>query len=283
MIYFAQPEAPPESTAAARPPLRWMPLVLALGMLSLAMTATAVIAPQIALRTSSGSDPNYAVIAGTGLTVILLSSLFLAYARRVLGLGLAWLALALLTNALVVAAKFILAPIALYQTTFVLGQWPDVTTPDFLRTLAVSLTLAYAAVIGVVYAYLRRRVKRVLPEGERRRGRRPLLVSLLRVLAFVLGGLLILGLGLELSWYGVDVATATGGAAILVIVAALVTGSAAAWEATRTSISLRNVTVLSAAFWLALAMILVYHAVWVVLMTILVTLWPLKTVSPSGK
>ena len=40
---------------------------------------------------------------------------------------------------------------------------------------------------------------------------------------------------------------------------------------------------MTSVFWLALSMLLVYHVVWVVFMTVLVGLWPLQVVAPSGK
>jgi hypothetical protein len=247
------------------------------------MTGTAVVAPQIALRTSGSDHPDYAVIAGTGLVMIALSSLFLAYASRVIGLGVAWLALALLTNALVLGAKLVLAPVAFYQTTFVRGDpLLNVQSPAFFPNLAAALFILYAAAVGVISVRMRGKVTRALAR-DRGGPRRPGLVAVLLVVAVVLGVPLLLGASLSLIGYGGFLMAATGGGVILVVVLALAAGTGTMWQAARASISVRDTAIVTSVGWLALSMLLVYHVVWVVLMTILVSLWPLKTVAPSGK
>lgn len=88
---------------------------------------------------------------------------------------------------------------------------------------------------------------------------------------------------LSLIGYGLTLTVATGGLAILVALLALATGAWSFGEAARTSVSVRDTAIVTAVAWLALSLLLVYHVVWVVFMSVLVSLWPLKTVAPSGK
>src|SRR2546428_441446 len=53
------------------------------------------------------------------------------------------------------------------------------------------------------------------------------------------------------------------GVAILLVLLALAAGHATMWQAAEESVSVRDTAVLTTVFWLALAMLLVYHVVWV--------------------
>jgi len=279
------PEIPPEpAIAATLAPARTslLPRLLAgLALLGVAMTGTAMIAPSIALRTSGSDHPDYAVIAGTGVAMIALTSLFLAYTSRVIGLGAAWFVLALAYNALILVAKFVLGPGALYQTTFVAGDpLLNVKSPNFFPWLAISVFLAYAAVLGVIYAVQRGRVRRAIgPDASPRSGA----VTGVVILALVLGCPVLLFLGFQVVAYGNVVTTASGGAVLLVLALALAAGIGALRQAARTSIAMRDIAILTSVFWMALSLLLIYHVVWVIFMTALIGLWPLKTVAPSSK
>ncbi|HXM56265.1 MAG TPA: hypothetical protein VOB72_12810 [Candidatus Dormibacteraeota bacterium] len=275
MIGHAPSDARPVWTSAA-------PRLLAgLGLLGVAMTGTAVVAPGLA-RAGGGDQPDYAAIAGTGLVMILLSSLFLAYAGRVVGLGLAWLGLAAVTNALVLAGKFVLVPYGFYQTTFVQGDLlMNVTSSDYFPVLGGALFVVYATALGVLYAWQHNWVDRQLAGDARAPGRREGLVVALTI-ALALTPIVAIA-GLWLLGYGLFLATATGGVAVLLGLAAAVAGAATMARAGGDSVSVRSTAVITSAFWLVLSLLLVYHVVWVVFMTVLVGIWPLKVVAPSGK
>lgn len=265
---------------SANPPALLPRLVPGLALLWLAMAAAAVVAPELQRATGGGEHPDYAVIAGTGLVMIALSSLFLAYVSRVVGLGLGWLALAAVTNSLILVFEFVLGPTAFYQTTFVQGD-PlfNVESPTYFPILAAGLFVVFAALLAGPYFWQRARVRRELG----RRGpaaRHDLPVPLLGV---AVGVPVLLLSSVSLIGYGLLVVTATGGAALLVGLLGLLTGTATMRRAGAASISLRSTAIVTSVFWLALSMLLVYHVVWVVFMTALVSLWPLKVVAPSGK
>lgn len=273
--------APTARPAPAR--RRVAPSLLAgLTLLGIAMTATAAAAPEIASGTGVGDHPDYAVIAGTGAVAIALSSLFLAFAARVIGLGAAWFALAAVANALLLVSRLVLSPVAFYQTTFVEGWILDVRWPGLLATLAAALFLLSAVGVAVAYGWVRGWASGVLDRAGEPLPRSEPGMTLLLV-AVVLGIPLLLLATPVLVGYGLVVTTATGGAAILLFLMSWATGAGAAWRAAQRSVSLRDTAVLTTAFWLVLSLLLVYHVVWLVLMTGLVSLWPLKTVAPSGK
>jgi hypothetical protein len=277
MISHAPADArPARSSALPR-------LLTGLALLGVAMTSTAVIAPELALRAGGTDQPDYLVIAGTGLVMIGLSSLFLAYASRVVGLGAAWLGLAVLTNGLVLAGKFFVAPFVFYRTTFVGGDpFLDVRSPAFFPMLAAGLFAVQAVVLGLLYAWARRRATRALGARWTTLRRPDLVVALLTVGIAMAAPVLLLS-SLSLIGYVMVAVAATGGVAVLIVLMTVAAGGGALWEAARKSISDRDTAVVTSVFWLALSMLLVYHVVWVVFMTVLVSLWPLKVVAPSGK
>ena len=268
----------------ANPPALLPRLVLGLALLWLAMAATAVVAPELQRATGGGDHPDDAVIAGTGLAMIALSCLFLAYVSRVVGLGLGWLALAALTNALILVFEFVLGPVAFYQTTFVQGDLLfNVESSAYFPILAAGLFCVSALTLAGLYAWQRARVGRALGrQGEPPRRRQGLLVTLITVpLALAVPVLLVSSI--SLIGYGLLVVTASAGTALLVGLLGVITGTATMRRAATASISLRSAAIVTSVFWLALSMLLVYHVVWVVFMTALVSLWPLKVVAPSGK
>jgi hypothetical protein len=258
-------------------------LLTGLALLGIAMTGTAALGPGLAWRLSALDHPDYLAIASVGLVMIALSSLFLAYAGRVLGLGAAWLGLALLTNALVLVGKFLLAPPAFYGTTFVEGDpFATVQAPAYFPLLAAGVCVAQAGVLALLYAWARGRVTKALgPKTSVLR--RPDLVTALIAAGVLLGAPVLLFSSLSLVGYAVVAAAATSGAAVVVVLLATGAGAGALLEAAHRSISVRDTAIVTSVFWLALSMLLVYHVVWVVFMTVLVSLWPLKVVAPSGK
>jgi hypothetical protein len=282
MISHTSTNAPPAGTTRARTTA--LPkLLTGVSLLGVAMTGTAVLAPGLAWRAGGLDHPDYLSIAATGLVMIALSSLFLTYAGRVLGLGAAWLGLALLSNALILAGKFVLAPEAFYQTTFTAGDpLANVQSASYLPALAAGVCALQVCVLAVLYAWARGRVTRALgPEWSALR--RADLVT-----ALVIGGLALAAPAVALSslspiGYALVVAGATGGAAALVVLLAAGAGGGALHVAAGRSISVRDTAIVTSVFWLALSMLLVYGVVWVIFMTVLVGMWPLKVVAPSGK
>jgi hypothetical protein len=74
-----------------------------------------------------------------------------------------------------------------------------------------------------------------------------------------------------------------GLALIVAIVAGVLLAISAFGRATDTAVDLQDATVLATFFWLGLSLILIYHVLWVIYMTVMLSIWPFKTISPSGK
>jgi hypothetical protein len=258
-------------------------LLTGLALLGTAMAATAVLAPGIALWATGSQQPEYLVIAGTGVAMIVLSSLFLTCASRVIGLGAAWLGLAVLSNGLILAGKFVLVPLAYSRTTFVSGDpFQDVQSQAYFPLLAAGVVVLQAGVLALLYAWARGRVTRELGAKRSALRRADLVIGLITV-CVVLGAAVLLFTSPSLIGYAVGTVAATSGAAVAVVLLATGAGAGALLEAARRSISVRDTAIVTSVFWLAVAMLLVYHVVWVIFMTVLVSLWPLKVVAPSGK
>jgi hypothetical protein len=239
------------------------------------MAGTVALVPVL----SAGRQPVYPVIAAVGLAMIALSSVFLAVARRVLGLRGAWLGLALLTNGLVLGAKFIAIPLAFSETTFVVGSaLMDVRAPGFFPGLGAALLLLDVLVAVLVYA-----VNRARPAAGRRSTTPLSYVVVLGAGVWVAGASLVVVLGLAVTWTGVYSVTTLGLLLIPLSALALTAAGATLWHAGETAVSLSGTAALTSALWLTLSLLLVYHVVWVVFMGVLVSLWPLKVITPSGK
>jgi hypothetical protein len=247
-------------------------LIPSVGLLGAAMAGTVALVPALA----TGNQPSYPLLAGVGLAMIALSSVFVAFAQRLLGLGGAWLVLALITNALVIASQFILVPAALYQTTFLdLGPNGGVRSPDFFPALGIWMFAFDAVAIALAYAAHRRRAERPKSAAGATALGCAGLVGAGAAVAFVIV-LVVLETGvLDISGTG-QLAVAMAGLGVVLAAATM-------WQLARAAASMRGAAVLASVMWLAVAMVLVYHVVWVVFMGVLVSLWPLKVVAPSGK
>jgi hypothetical protein len=262
-------------------------LLTGLLLLGVAMTGAAVFAPELARRAGGLDHPDYLSIASIGVAMIALSSLFLTYAARVLGLGVAWLGLALLSNAMILVGKFVLAPQAFYRTTFVAGDpFLNVQSPAFLPILAAGVCIVQAGALALLYAWARGRASRALGV-ERSVSRRPGRVGALLTSGIALGAVALAAVflysGPSLIGYAMIVAATTGAAAAVAVLLATGAGGGALHVAASRTISVRDTAIVTSVFWLALSMLLVYQVVWVVFMAVLVGMWPLKVVAPSGK
>ena len=224
-----------------------------------------------------------------GLAVLgLTAAMFLYGLRGLLPRTGVFLGAALGYNALLIAVKLGLGPIAIYaQNDYYLAH----TQPNsqgyipgfsFLQYglaypgLAAILAILYGGAFFILYLVFKSRLQRRLGlrvSLERR------FVQLL-IAMFVLGtaGLItIIGLlgFLEYAFsivYSTTVALLIAGA----LVAAIALCSVAFNEAAEQAAALRNVTLLSTFAWVGLAFIAAYHILWAVFLLTLIATWPLK-------
>jgi hypothetical protein len=261
-------------------------ILLGLGLFSIAATGVVTVAPAIAVQQGSGGQPSFEVIAATGVALIALAGLLLTYVGRRLGLGGAWLVLAVLSNAALLAYRFVVVPVSMYQTTFYLGWFSqDPNQREVLIAMAVGPVLAMGMIL-VAARYLAGNPRLSSVSVPRWHPSRVRAIAVAAAAALPLACVFALGSTFS-SFFEVSTVTAAVGSFLPCMLAALwllttpMAFSAASWRAG----DVGDVTVVTAFLWVALALLLIVHILWVVYMVALAHLLPFKTVVPtsSGK
>jgi hypothetical protein len=266
-------------------------IVLGFALFSIAGTGVVTLAPAIAAQQGSGGQPSFEVIAATGAALILLAGLFLGYVGRVLGLGRAWLLLALLSNGALLAYRFVVVPISFYSTTFTLGPYfsLDPNYPGAYGLIALLGLAALSLVVFMTYTVIRLLALDVsaprpaAPASGHRLRLRNLLVAL-AITAVIVLALPFLGAGALYS-LGMEVPTVArvAGPCLAGLALAWLLGNAGALHtASARAHEVRDVTVVTTFLWVALALLLIVHILWVIYMGVLVHLLPFRTVT-QGK
>jgi hypothetical protein len=263
-------------------PAFWLKVAVGFG---LALVAVVVIPGD------GGSAPPISMLLAVAATVAFLSAgalwlglrLDLAFPTAVIAYTVGW-------NVLVVVAKFALGPYGFYEVN------QEVAIDSFLPTLdspagAIGAALLifglYAGAYALVYrAYRRGFVRRAREAG---RLRTPVVVGTL-VLALLFaataGFTVLVLLPLAVAGAGVDYLkfVFTSGVALVVgvtLAAALALTTLAFGSAAERARALGDATLVVNLFWVGLAFLALYQALWVVYVLILTSLWPLRTVTPK--
>jgi hypothetical protein len=228
-----------------------------------------------------GEVPGLATLLVTGALVGLLTTAALfVVLRRDLGLPLAVALFAVGYNALVVLVKFVLGPRSVYEASVQgkLNGYVDPGDAGAALAIAIGLFAAYALALYVVYRIARRR----------RIGRRPVRLRRTGVVAVVAAALvvgtggapLLVALG-GLEYVGYVFSTGVSGLVALALGAAI-------WLAAKTFTGtaeraevVGDAALLVSVFWVGLAFLALYHALWVVYVLALTTIWPLKVITPK--
>ena len=240
-------------------------------------TLAAVVVPQ--LGEVSGEVPGLETLLATGALVGLLTTAALyVVLRRELGLPATVALLAVGYNALVVLVKFVLGPRGLYEASDEgrFESWFDPSDEAEALIIAGGLFALYAATLTVIFLVCRRRL----------RERRPLRVR--RVVVTVAAAVLVAtgGLPLVLLLGGLDYAgfVLSSGVSLLVTaaLAAAVTLAALAFRSTAERAQLLgDAALLVSVFWIGLAFLALYQALWVVYVLVLTSIWPLRVITPK--
>jgi hypothetical protein len=193
-------------------------------------------------------------------------------------------------NGLLVIIKFVASPTAVYDASalhltvfdpFQFGGLP-------VTVLALVIFGAYSVAGLVIYLIFRARVRnaidRALGTVAAKPHRHRLLVMGLIALAIIAtgaaGGFIIVLIPVW-SYISILGGTATGVSTAILLVGVLTFASRAFSSVAEEAIALRDLSVLTTFFWLALALLAVYHLLWIVYMLLLVSLFPLKFVAPK--
>jgi hypothetical protein len=237
--------------------------------------------------------PGFAVFLVAGVTVVALTAVLFGFIGRLgMGFGRTVLVLAAGYNALIAVVKLGLAPAALYRANS--KQAFDVSVMDpnsswFYLGVGFGVLLLYVLVYVVMYRVFRRRFRRRSLSAENRPDRRRLsgkttVVIVVACVIFAASFLWVapmLFVGLPTLIYLTYILSTFGVAITLALVLAAVLAYRAFDEVEKRTARLGDATLLASFFWLGLALILLYHVMWVVFLLTLVSIWPFQTYSPK--
>lgn len=194
-------------------------------------------------------------------------------------------------NALVVVAKFVVAPRGIYRLNeeVPLESFFPFTDPGGAVLTAVAVLLLYLGVLTLIYRYFRRKIvsrdRRRL--RDRLRGRRNVTLLVVGVVLFAAGA----GTATVVSAVVVAGSGLTYLSYVFTSAASLVVGLAVAGATALAVLAFRDVrdrvqvvgdaSVIVGFFWLGLFVLVLYHALWVVFILVLTAVWPLKVVIPK--
>ena len=274
-------------TSGGRRPQR--AVILALVLFGLACSFLIATIPRLFIRPV---QPNFLLFLVAGVAVIALTAGLFGFLDRLsMGFGRTVLVLAAGYNALIAAVKLGLAPAALYRANSVEPFDASMQDPNSLiyyLAVAFGVLLLYVLVFGVMYRLFRRRFRRRSLSSEAPRARRVsgrVLVAILVAVVVIAVSLLwvapLLYVGLPTLSYLVYIFSTFGVAITLALALAAFLAYRTFDEVEKQAAHLGDATLLAAFFWLGLALIVLYHVMWVVFLLTLVSIWPFQTYTPK--
>jgi hypothetical protein len=266
-------------------------LAVALTLFGLAGSVVVITVPRLFIRPER---PGFAVFLLTGLTAIVLTAGLFGYIYRLgMGLGKTVLVLAAGYNALLAAVKLGLAPAALYQANREQAFDAALADPNrvwFYLGVGSGVLLLYLLVFGVMYGVFRRRFRRRSlpsespPEQRGRWSNRTIVIGVVVLVAFAASFLWIMPVvyvGFPTFSYLLYIFSTFGAAITLALILAAVLAYKSFDEVEKRAVRLGDATLLASFFWLGLALIVLYHVMWVVFLLTLVSIWPFQTYTPK--
>ena len=278
---------------ASRPTARDAALTPAL-LLKLAVAGTLSLAVVIFVpRTvsSSGDVPPVGMLLTTATVVGVICAALLFWGLRAdLGLPATAAVYAVAFNVLVIVVKLGLAPHGFYEVNQSRDLDGVFSIDNGLMAIlaAGAIFVLYAAVYVTLYRYLRVKVEHLAPEDPIPRFvRGRTLVIAVVVLTFLLiasgGALLLLLVPIAAGFGYVDFVFSSS---LSLLIAGMLAGATALAAAAFNSAADRarlvgDASVFMSFFWVGLYFLALYHALWVVYVLVLTSIWPLKVVTPK--
>ena len=270
---------------------RFPTLVVALALFGLTGSAAMVTVPGL----FAGSErPGFAIFLVAGVAAIVLTAVLFAYVYSLgMGFGRTVLVLAFGYNALIAAVKFGLAPAALYQANREQAFEASVSDPNslwFFLGIGSGVLLLYLLVFGVMYRVFRRRFRRraltseTSPEQGLRWSSKTIVISIVACVAFVASFVWVMPafyIGLPTLSYLAYIFSTFGAAIMLALILAAFLAYRTFDEVEKRAVRLGDATLLASFFWMGLALIVLYHVMWVVFLLTLVSIWPFRTYTPK--
>jgi hypothetical protein len=191
----------------------------------------------------------------------------------------------------IVAAKFAIAPINAYQLNS--KEAFDATTFDYNSAgnyifTGIAIFLLYLLVLRIIYTHFRKPTANLISSTasnsrptNKRPAVRPVFLAVLLLPLLVFGGVGILELPAFLAFNSIVpyLTIAFGISLVVSVAAALIFAILAFNEASRQAVLMRDASVLSSMFVASVTMLVVLQVLWLVFMSVLVTIWPFDTVS----
>jgi hypothetical protein len=194
-------------------------------------------------------------------------------------------------NVLIVLIKFVLAPKGVYEvnrSTNITGFF-NISEGIGAAAAGAIVLLIYAGVYALLYRLTKRRMQdiveaRVKPGKRFQRVVLPLVIG--TVLIAALGGLWVLFLPLIMVASGGEYLSFVFSSSLSLIVGVAVVASAGLAALAFGSVAEQqritgDAALLASFFWFGLYFLALYHALWVVYILIITSIWPLKVVTPK--
>ena len=256
--------------------MRHVPLRLRLGFILAGLLSLGAI---LALPDGDGDTPPVQTLVGVAGTVGLVTGIALYVGlRRELGLPASIALFAVGYNLLVILVKFVIGPQALYDASESGNVTRDLGDEGMAAITAIGVGAAYLGAFWFLYRLARRTVEDKPPASVTR-----WVVGALVVVVLFVSGVIPILLLLFAFAGGEYVSFVFGSAASLVAGVALALALALA-QLTLSSTADRaravgDATLLASVFWVGAAYLALYHALWVVYILVLTSIWPLKVVT----
>jgi hypothetical protein len=258
----------------------WLKILLGFGLATL-------VAQYLPRGDGSAAPPVAQLLQVAALVTLFTTGALYLVLRQNLGLPTAVALLAVAYNALIVLVKFVLGPYGLYEVneSVNLTGLFNVTDPVGAAWTAAVVFALYLVGYYLVYRVARRRLASASDDERRRR----ILVP------FLTGVYALVGAGIALALFvivggpvgGIDeyVSFVVSSSVSLLVGVALAGAGALAALAFRGTAEraeiLGNAALVTSFFWIGLAFLALYHALWVVYILVLTAAWPLRVVVPK--
>jgi hypothetical protein len=256
------------------------------GKLAVAFALAAVAVVVVPKLGTGEAQPGVATLLAAGIVVAALTTGALYVVLRTdLGLPASIALLAVGYNALVVLVKFVLAPRGLYEVSEA-GKYEAFFDPSdtgaaiFIGSVVFVL---YAVALWIIYRVCRRRLERAAGRQKEPMGwTRVVVISLVvAAIVFASGGLpLVLAFG-GLEYIGFVFSSGVSLLVALALAGAMSLASITLRSSADRAILVGDAALLVSVFWLGLGFLALYHALWVVYVLVLTSIWPLKVITPK--
>jgi hypothetical protein len=239
-----------------------------------------------------GSEPPLAFLLSAGFVLSLAAAAGLDLALRLdMGVAPKVILFALGYNVLIIGIKFVLAPTGVYEvnrSTDLTGFF-NISDTFGAAAAGAGVLLIYAGIYTVLYRLTRRRLEdvfqaRVRPEKRFRKIALPLVIG--TVLLAALGGIWVLFLPLIMAGSGGEYLKFVFSSSLSLIIGIAIVASAGLAALAFGSVAEQqratgDAALLASFFWFGLYFLALYHALWVVYILIITSIWPLKVVTPK--